>query len=135
MGIQAKDIKMKGSQIAAFFGGILLIGLCFGQPIQESLKVEDLTNMIASSGLDRNNIDWDGLNNFKNQDPEKIVKMLDKDGDGKISKEEIEKDLKDFEEAIGLAPDDSWELLNKWFAQNAPKFLDVAGNININNNA
>merc|ERR1712025_649701 len=126
MGIQEKDIKMKGSKIVVFFGGILLIGLCFGQPIQESQRVEDLTNRIVSSGLDRNDINWDGLNNFINQDSNEIVKMLDQDGNGQISSEDVVKDLEVFEGAIHMTP---VEDLNKWIADKTSKFLDVTGHI------
>jgi|ERR1712004_166180 len=130
MGIQEKDIKMKGSKLVVFFGGILLIGLCFGQPIQESQRVEDLTNRIASSGLDRNDMNWEGLNNFMKQNPKTIAEKLDQDGNGKISFEDVEKDLEAFEDEIGMTPDNGWEVLNKWIAQNAPEFLDVAEIIN-----
>jgi|ERR1711979_45223 len=128
MGIQAKDIEMKGSKINVVFGGILLIGSCLGQPIQESLRVEDLTNRIASSGLDRN---LEALDNFIKQDPEVIVNLLDQDKDGKISFEEVKKDLEIFEKKLDMTSVQIWEELNNWIAQNAPKLLEVAEDINI----
>jgi len=95
---------MKGSKIVVFFGGILLIGLCFGQPIQESLRGEGLN----------------GLN-------QKIAKiavngkaMLDENKDGIISKTEFKEYLEKLEAGIGLGGEDL-TILNEKMAEIAVK--------------
>jgi len=96
---------MKASKIVVFFGGILLIGgLSFGQPIQESLRGEGLN----------------GLN-------QKIAKiavngkaMLDENKDGIISKTEFKEDLEKLEAGIGLGGEDL-TILNEKMAKIAVK--------------
>jgi len=88
MGIQKKDTEMKGSEIVVFFGGILLIGLSFGQPIQES-EGEDLTT-------------WDEFNQKIAHDAVEVEAMLDENKDEKISETEFKEELEKLEAVIGL---------------------------------
>ena len=86
------------------------------------VAVEDLADTIA--------INLEVLNNIIKQDPKVIVDLLDQDGNGKMSSEDVKKDLEEFEGAIDMTPVKNLEVLNELISQNALKLLDVAEKIN-----
>merc|ERR1711988_1806526 len=97
MGIQEKNTKMKGSKIVFFFGGILLIGLCFGQPMQETQRGENLNEMNQKMAQ----IAVKGEEMLEDKDCVKVQTLLDKNNDGNISETEFKEGLELLEVAEG----------------------------------